>query len=264
MREKRHKKWNQEYKQKQSLLFSLYYSFDLLTSRTEPLFLDLVFTYFPIMNNSGKFKEISSTNFCCIIPTRMIWYASSSHGNFNLQAINQISITLQKIFRRLFVSSEMFRIPDVVSVFPLLSSGAHPEIFHGRGGFLALELFLLHTLKTTFWMKDLTQGWILLWPFYQNQVTFFDFQKKVGEASPSPLVARLVFQQRNGIWEGLWQPKLSFISNCWCACKLERSLSVLNPTPKFGCSIDFSPWATSFKIRRDLVCVIFRNQYSLF
>ena len=32
-------------------------------------FLNLIFTYVPIMNNSGKFKEISSTSFYCIIPT---------------------------------------------------------------------------------------------------------------------------------------------------------------------------------------------------
>ena len=33
-----------------------------------PLFLGLVFTYFPIMNNSGKFKEISYKSFHFIIP----------------------------------------------------------------------------------------------------------------------------------------------------------------------------------------------------
>ena len=37
-----------------------------MTSRTQhgdPLFPKLIFTYFPLMNNSGKFKEISSNKF---------------------------------------------------------------------------------------------------------------------------------------------------------------------------------------------------------
>ena len=44
-----------------------------MISRTEkipwwPLFLKLIFTYFPIMTNSGKLEEISSTSCYCIIP----------------------------------------------------------------------------------------------------------------------------------------------------------------------------------------------------
>ena len=34
-------------------------------------------------------------------------------------------------------------------------------------------------------MEDLTQGWIELGPFFQNQGTFFDFQKRAGDAPPS-------------------------------------------------------------------------------
>ena len=66
-------------------------------------------------------------------------------------------------------------------------SGAQPEIFQGRGGFVELghfekrfvkntrkktpkenilELFLLDTLKSTFWMEDSTQGWTQLEPFF--------------------------------------------------------------------------------------------------
>ena len=37
LREKLHKKLNQEYKQKQSLLFNLCNNFDLLTSRTQKI-----------------------------------------------------------------------------------------------------------------------------------------------------------------------------------------------------------------------------------
>ena len=37
LREKRHKKWNQECKQKQSLLFSFCNMFDLLTSTTQKI-----------------------------------------------------------------------------------------------------------------------------------------------------------------------------------------------------------------------------------
>ena len=69
----------QECKRKQYLLFN-FCNFDLLTSRTQvtilnttvikyhgdTLFLDLIFGYFSITNNSGKFKEISSTSFYCI------------------------------------------------------------------------------------------------------------------------------------------------------------------------------------------------------
>ena len=35
----------------------------------DPLFLNLIFKYFPKINNSGKFKEVSSTSFYCIILT---------------------------------------------------------------------------------------------------------------------------------------------------------------------------------------------------
>ena len=92
-------------------------------------------------------------------------------------------------------------------------TGPQPEIFQGRTGFLefghfdqhfvkntekkapqgkVLELFLLDTLKTTFWMENLTQRWIQSGPFFQNQGAFFYFQKRAGEASPPPiLVARL-------------------------------------------------------------------------
>ena len=47
-----------------------------------------------------------------------------------------------------------------------------------------LELFLLGTLKTTFWMENLTQGWAQLVSFFLKSVHFFDFWKKVKEASP--------------------------------------------------------------------------------
>ena len=70
LQEKRHKKWNQDCKQKQSLLFNFCDIFYLLTSSKEHggyLFLNIIFAYFPVMNNWGKFKEISSTIFYCII-----------------------------------------------------------------------------------------------------------------------------------------------------------------------------------------------------
>ena len=58
--EKRHEKLNQVCKQKQCLLLNCCNIFDLLATRTEKiawwhLFLNLIFTYFPIMNKSGKF-----------------------------------------------------------------------------------------------------------------------------------------------------------------------------------------------------------------
>ena len=52
LRQRRHKKWNQECKQKQSRLFNFCNIFDLLTPLElrkyygDPLFLNLIFTYF--------------------------------------------------------------------------------------------------------------------------------------------------------------------------------------------------------------------------
>ena len=52
-----------------------------------------------------------------------------------------------------------------------------------------MEFFLLDTLKATFLMESLTQRRTQSRPFFQNQGTFFDFQKGTGEASlPPPLV----------------------------------------------------------------------------
>ena len=34
-------------------------------------------------------------------------------------------------------------------------------------------------------MGDSTQGWTQLGTFFQNQCTFFDFQERTGEASPT-------------------------------------------------------------------------------
>ena len=70
---KRHKKWNQELN-KNSLFCSIYaisfifWPLELRKKHGDPLFLNLIFTYFPLMNNSGNFKEISSTSFYCIVP----------------------------------------------------------------------------------------------------------------------------------------------------------------------------------------------------
>ena len=51
-----------------------------------------------------------------------------------------------------------------------------------------LEFFFLDTLKTTFWMKTLTQGWTQSGSFfYPNQETFFNFQKTPREVSPPSL-----------------------------------------------------------------------------
>ena len=67
LREKRRKKWSQECKQKQSPLLNLCNIFYLLISRTAkiawwPPVFRFDFTNFPLMNNSGKFKEISWTS----------------------------------------------------------------------------------------------------------------------------------------------------------------------------------------------------------
>ena len=85
-------------------------------------------------------------------------------------------------------------------------TGAQPEIFQGRGGFVDLGhldklfvkntekgttgknfgAFLLDTLKTTFWMEDSTQGWTQVGPFTPKSGHFFRFSKKGrGGLSPS-------------------------------------------------------------------------------
>ena len=83
-------------------------------------------------------------------------------------------------------------------------SGAQPEIFQGRGGLVGLGhiykhfvkntrkkaahgniwwFFLLDTLKTTFWMENVTQRWTQSGHFLQNQGTFFAIFK-IGEGRP--------------------------------------------------------------------------------
>ena len=98
------------------------------------------------------------------------------------------------------------------------------KIFQGRRGFVKLghfdkclsktqvkkvlqrkilELFLLDTLKITFGRfkprVDTITG-----PFFQNQGTFFDFQKSVGESSPfSALGALLLYCKLEIRWHQL-------------------------------------------------------------
>ena len=49
------------------------------------------------------------------------------------------------------------------------------------------EFFLLNNLKITPWVENLTQRWTKWGPFFfQNQGTFFNFEKKAGEASSPP------------------------------------------------------------------------------
>ena len=60
--EKRHKKWGQECKQKQSLLFNfcnilIYWSLEPRKEHGDLLFLNLIFTYFPTMNNQENLKK---------------------------------------------------------------------------------------------------------------------------------------------------------------------------------------------------------------
>ena len=49
-------------------MFLIFWPLELRKKHGEPWFLNLIFTYFPIMNNWGKFVEISSVSFYCIIP----------------------------------------------------------------------------------------------------------------------------------------------------------------------------------------------------
>ena len=86
-------------------------------------------------------------------------------------------------------------------------SGAQLEIFYDRGGFVELryfdklffkgtkkkapqekilELFLLDTLKTIFWIEHLTQGWTQLGPFFPKSGHSFQFSKKGRGGPPSP------------------------------------------------------------------------------
>ena len=53
-----------------------------------------------------------------------------------------------------------------------------------KGGPAGKFFFFLDTLKTTSSMEKITQRWIQSGLFFQNQGTFFDFQKRAGETSP--------------------------------------------------------------------------------
>ena len=98
-------------------------------------------------------------------------------------------------------------------------AGSQPEIFQGRGSFVELghfdkffvkntrekspqrkilELLLLDSLKSTFWMEDSTQGWTMTVCFPKSR-HFFQFSKKAGEAS-TPLPLPLVAQLRRVVW----------------------------------------------------------------
>ena len=88
------------------------------------------------------------------------------------------------------------------------SSGAQPEIFQGRGGFMKLghfdkhfikksrkkvphgkylKFFPLDTLKTTFWMANLTEGWTQLGHFFPKiRALFLIFKKWQGRSPPLP------------------------------------------------------------------------------
>ena len=67
-----------------------------------------------------------------------------------------------------------------------MAPGAQPEIFQGRGGFVKLGHFNKHFVKNT--RKKGAAGKIFgvyQCLFFQNQGTFFDFQK--WQEGPSPL-----------------------------------------------------------------------------
>ena len=89
---------------------------------------------------------------------------------------------------------------NLITVLPdVRISGAQPETFQCKGGFMELghfnkyfvknkrkkrpawksfKFFLLDTLRPTFWMKKLTQGWTQSGHFFQNHFTFLIFKKK--------------------------------------------------------------------------------------
>ena len=103
-------------------------------------------------------------------------------------------------------------------------AGAQPEIFQGRWGLVGLghfykrfvkntrkkapqgkiwEFFLLDTLKTTFWMENLTQRWMQLGHSLQNQGTFFSIFK-IGQGRP-PLLSPPSYAPRLDYFElGGW------------------------------------------------------------
>ena len=80
-----------------------------------------------------------------------------------------------------------------------------------------LEFFLLDTLKTTFWMENLTQRWTQSGPFFQKPGHFFQFFKRAGEASPLPVVACL------WVWLNIYQYPwicLNILENAWINCSM--------------------------------------------
>ena len=104
-----------------------------------------------------------------------------------------------------------------------------------------LEFFLLDTLKTTFWMENLTQRWTKLGLFFQNWGHYFRFSKRAGEASLCPprpphpfLVARIC------MWLNMHQYPwicLNILENAWINCS--HYARDLNMHDHVSCSTGF-------------------------
>ena len=111
--------------------------------------------------------------------------------------------TTQARYQKFFRAGEVYGLGHFQKPFVKCTRKKVPQ-----GNFL--ELFLLDTLKTKFWMGDSTQGWTQ-GLFFQNQGTSFDFQKRAGKASPSPLVVCLPPSTEN-TFQIFWNPSFMEIN----------------------------------------------------
>ena len=104
-----------------------------------------------------------------------------------------------------------------------MAQGSQPEIFQGRGGFVKLGHFNKHFVKNT--RKKGAAGKIFgvyQCLFFQNQGTFFDFQKWQEGPSPSPLVARLV---PSGSYVQKHLPEVFYWKRCCLQLYQKKTLS---------------------------------------
>ena len=78
-----------------------------------------------------------------------------------------------------------------------------------------LEIFVLDTFKTTFWMENLTKRWTQSGPFFPKSGNISWFQKGHPRLPLSPLVARL------WVWLNMHQYPwicLNIVKNPWINC----------------------------------------------
>ena len=127
-----------------------------------------------------------------LIMLNMFEYACIYESSNNVRILNVSDVVLS--IRSMYKLQSSYRERNVNQ-----KPGAQPKMFQGRGGFEELghfdkhfvkntrkkalqgnilEFFLLDTLKTTFWIENLTERWTQWGPFFPKAGHFFQFSKK--------------------------------------------------------------------------------------